>query len=89
MAPIHKKAMGPHQSPMASHPHVGMALWVTLSKIKIKVIKIETLLHDLSFDHNIKHIGPGMSRKNFNPCAALEASFWKVMLYQGAIMAKT
>jgi hypothetical protein len=49
MAPIHKKAMGPHQSPMASHPHVGMALWVTLSKIKIKVIKIETLLHDLSF----------------------------------------
>jgi len=40
-----------------------MALWVTLFKIKIKVIKIKTLIHDFSFDRDIKRIDVQLSRE--------------------------
>ena len=50
MAFLYKKTMGPHQSPMAFHPILGMALWVTRFKIKVKVIKIKVLVHDLSLE---------------------------------------
>ena len=73
MASIYKKAMGPHQSPMASPPHMGSDLWVTLSKIKVKVIKIKTLVHDFSLSRNINHIGSGMSRGYFQSPAAPES----------------
>jgi hypothetical protein len=63
MAFIHKKAMGPHQSPMAFFPILGMALRVTLLKIKVRVIKIKALVHDFSSRRNIKPIGSGMSRR--------------------------
>jgi len=52
-----------------------MALWVTLFKIKIKVIKIKTLIHDFSFENNTKHIGSGMSRGNFHSSFAPEPVF--------------
>ena len=38
---------------------------MTLFKIKIKVIEIKTVSHDFSFRPDIKHIGSGMSRGNF------------------------
>ncbi|MGQ9647648.1 MAG: hypothetical protein ACUVWO_14070 [Thermodesulfobacteriota bacterium] len=48
MAFANKKAMGPYRSPMAFHPMMGMPLWVTRSKIKIKEIEAEELTHGLS-----------------------------------------
>jgi hypothetical protein len=42
-----------------------MTLWVTLFKIKIKVIKVKGSIHDFSFKNNTKHIGSPMSRENF------------------------
>jgi len=56
-----------------------MTLWVTLFKIKIKVIKIKTLIHDSSFNHNIKHIESGMSRGNFLSSFAPESVSSKAM----------
>ena len=54
-----------------------MALWVALFKIKIKVIKIKTLIHDFSLKRNIKHIGSGMSRGNFDSLLCSGARFLK------------
>jgi hypothetical protein len=59
---------------MAFHPHIGNGLWVTLFKIKIKVIKIKTLIHDFSSKFNIKHIGSGMSSGNFEISGKIQKS---------------
>jgi len=41
--------MGPDRSPMAHHPVMGRPLWVTLIKIKIKIVEIGDASHRLSF----------------------------------------
>jgi hypothetical protein len=61
-----KKPWGLISHPWLFIPISGMGLWVTLSKIKIKVIKIKFLIHGLSFRRNIKPIKSGMSRKIFS-----------------------
>jgi hypothetical protein len=45
-----KKPWGPLGHPWLSIPRSGLNLWVTLSKIKIKEIKVENLFHRLSFE---------------------------------------
>jgi hypothetical protein len=42
------KSHGPLGSPMAFFPIRGFALWVTYAKIKIKIEKIEDLVHGFS-----------------------------------------
>jgi hypothetical protein len=59
-----KKPWGLISHPWLFIPISGIALWVTLFKIKIKVIKNKPLVHDFSFRCDIKHIGSGMSRGN-------------------------
>jgi hypothetical protein len=81
MAFIYKKAMGPHQSPMAFHSISGMALWMTLFKIKVKVVKVNTLVHDFSFRCHTKHIGSGMSRGNFEISGEVQKSFFQIPAY--------
>lgn len=44
---------------MAFHPYIGMDLWVTLAKIKIKKVKIK---HFPSFRYIIEHIRFDLSR---------------------------
>jgi hypothetical protein len=61
-----KKPWGLISHPWLFIPLLGMNLWVTLFKIKVKVIRIKNLVHGLSFRRNIKHIRSGMSRKIFN-----------------------
>jgi hypothetical protein len=54
-----------------------MALWMTLFKIKVKVIKIKTLVHHFSLNRNTKRIGSGMSRGYVHPSVAPESVFLK------------
>jgi hypothetical protein len=70
-----KKPWGLINHPWLFLPILGMALWVTRFKIKVEVIKIKASVHDLSFRCNIKHIGSGMSRGNFQPSLAPESFF--------------
>jgi hypothetical protein len=61
-----KKPWGLISHPWLFAPIWGIALWVTRLKIKIKVKEIKTRSHGFSFRPNLKHIGRGMSRKNFD-----------------------
>jgi hypothetical protein len=62
MALENEKAMGPIRPPMASHPFMGLGLWVTLVKIKIKKEEVENSNHCLSFEKDINPIHSELSR---------------------------
>jgi len=55
--------MGPDQSPMAYYPVMGRPLWVTLIKIKIKVVEIEDASHSPSFCIKFKTYPVELSRE--------------------------
>jgi len=57
--------MGQFSHPWLRIPMLGMALWVALIEIKIKVIKVSAQFHDPSFKSNTNHIGQTLSRGNF------------------------
>ena len=57
------KAMGPDQSPMAYYPVMGRPLWVTLIKIKIKVVEIEDTSHNPSLCIKFKTYPVELSRE--------------------------
>jgi len=50
--------MGTDWSPMAQYPVMGMPLWVTLIKIKIKIEEIIDAYHEPSFfvTYNLRYI---------------------------------
>jgi hypothetical protein len=58
-----KKPWGLINHPWLFIPILGMALWVTLFKIKIKEVEVRKAIHGSSFDKDSKPIDVQLSRE--------------------------